>query len=68
MGPRNHVLDGGPDLRGMENFDGGRAAHCKLREIPCVSGGDAAFCQITFPLVVPLPYRALATWHSDVFG
>jgi len=31
VGPRNHVLDGGPDLpMGRSNFEVGGAAHCKV--------------------------------------
>jgi len=31
LGPGNHVLDGDPDApMGRGNFDGERAAHCKV--------------------------------------
>jgi len=31
VGPRNHVLDGGPDLpMGRGNFEGEGASHCKV--------------------------------------
>jgi len=41
VGPRSHVLDRRPDPHGKGNFDGGRAAHCK------VSGHSAVICAKT---------------------
>ena len=59
VGPRNHVLDGGPDPPWEgDTFEGGeRAAHCKVWGLPSMFGGDVAFCQITLtalPIIVIL--------------
>jgi len=54
VGPRNHVLDGGPDPPWEEVIltrEG--AAHCKVQEIPSVCGGDAAFGQTTVTSCCP---------------
>jgi len=48
VGPRNHVLDGGPDPPWEgDTFEGERAAHCKVWGLLSMCGGDVAFCQIT---------------------
>ena len=55
MGPRNHVLDGGPNaLMRMGNFEGERAAHCKAQ------GRSAVSCAKTAELIEML--FALCTW------